>query len=87
MTPTRFVRVAEDGLLLVGPRAVSHPHRNGEGVLQAGAHHTIRNLDGLGAIKFKHLIAVVAVICWQPYGPVSRAAGSRKELHSAGAGS
>lgn len=71
----------------MGPRTMSHPHRNGEGVLEAGAHHAVRNLDGLGAIKLKHLIAVVPVISGQPYGPVGRAAGSRKELHSARAGS
>lgn len=71
----------------MGPGAVSHPHRDGEGLLQAGAHHTVRHLNGLGAIELKDLVAVVSVVGGKPYGPVGRAAGSRKELHGAGAGS
>lgn len=71
----------------MGPRSMPHPHRDGEGLLQAGAHHAIRDLNGLGAIELKHLVAVVPIIGGQPYRPVGRAAGGRKELHSAGAGS
>lgn len=84
---TCLVRVAEDGLFLVGPGAVSHPHRDGEGLLQVGAHHAIRNLDGLGAVELKHLVAVVPVIGGQPYRPVGGAAGCRQKLHGARAGS
>lgn len=84
---TCLVRVAEDGLLLMGSRAMSHPHRDGEGLLQAGAHHAIRHLDGLGTIELKDLVAVMPVISGKSYRPVGRAAGCRKELHCAGAGS
>lgn len=59
---TCLVRVAEDGLFVVGPRAMSHPYRDGEGLFQAGAHHAIWNLYGLGAIELKHLVAVMPVI-------------------------
>jgi len=66
---------------------MSHPHREGEGLLQAGAHQAIRDLDGLGAIELKHLVAVVPVIGGQTYRPVCGAAGCRQKLHGAGAGS
>lgn len=84
---TCFVRVAEDGLLLMGPGAMSHPHRDGERLLQAGAHHAIGNLDGLGAVELKHLVTVVAVVGGQPYRPVGGAAGCRQKLHGTRAGS
>ncbi len=71
----------------MGPGAMSHPHGDGEGLLQAGAHHAVRNLDGLGAIELKHLVAVVPVVSGQPYRPVGRAAWCRQKLYSAGAGS
>lgn len=80
---TCLIRAAEDGLLLLGPRSVSHPHRDGEGLLQGGAHHAVRNLDGLGTVELKDLVAVVPVVCGQPDGPVGRAAGCRQKLHSA----
>lgn len=65
---------------------MSHPHWDGEGLLQGGAHHTLRDLDGLSAVELKHLVAVVPVVSGQAYGPVGRGAGSRKQLHSASAG-
>lgn len=71
----------------MGPRAMSHPYRDGEGLLHAGAHHAIRDLDGLGTIELKHLVTVMPIIGGQPYCPVGGAAGCRKELHGAGAGS
>lgn len=83
---TCLVRVAEDGLLLVGPGAVSHPHRDGERLLQVGADDAIGNLDGLGAVELKHLVAVVAVVGGQTDCPVGGAAGRRQKLHGAGAG-
>lgn len=84
---TCFVRIAQDGLLLMGPGAMSHPHRDGEGLLQAGAHHAIRNLDGLGAIELKHLVAVMSIVSGQSHCPVGGAAGCRQELHGARASS
>lgn len=66
----------------MGAGAVSHPHGDGEWLLQVGAHYTIRNLDGLGAIELKHLVAVVAIVGGQSYCPVGGAAGRWKELHS-----
>lgn len=84
---TCLVRVAEDGLLLMGPRAMSHPHRDGEGLLQAGGHHAIRHLDGLGTVELKDLVAVMSVICGKSYCPVGRAAWCRKKLHCTRTGS
>lgn len=69
----------------MGPGAVPHPHRDGEGLLQAGAHHAVGDLDGLGAVELEHLVAVVAVVRGQPDGPVGGAAGGRQQLHGAGA--
>lgn len=66
---------------------MSHPYRDGEGLLQAGAHHAVRDLDGLGTIELKHLVAVVSIVSRQPDRPVDGAAGCREELHCAGAGS
>lgn len=80
---TCLVRVAEDGLLLVGPGAVSHPHRDGEGILQVGADGAVGDLDGLCAVELKHLVAVVAVVGGEADGPVGGAAGRRQELHGA----
>lgn len=68
------------------PGAMSHPHRDGEGLFQAGAHHAIRNLDGLGAIEFKHLVAVVPIVGGQSDRPVGRITGCRQKLNGAGAG-
>lgn len=83
---TCLVRVAEDGLLLMGPGSMSHPHRDGKRVLQVGAHRAIRNLDGLGAIELKHLVTVMPVVSRQSNCPVGGAAGRRQKLHGAGAG-
>lgn len=82
---TCLVRVAEDGLLFVGPGAVSHPHRDGEGILQVGADGAFGDFDGLRAVELKHLVAVVAVVGGQADGPVGGAAGCRQEFHGAGA--
>lgn len=70
----------------MGPGAMSHPYRDGEGLLQAGAHHTVRDLDGLGTIELKHLVTVMSVVSGQPDRPVGGAAGCREELHCARAG-
>lgn len=67
----------------MGPRSVSHPHRDGEGLPQVGAHHAVRNLDRLGTVELKDLVTVVSVVCGQPDGPVGRAAGRGQKLHSA----
>lgn len=83
---TCLVRVAEDGLLLMGPWAMSHPHRNGERLLQVGAHHAIRNLNSLGAIELKHLVTVMPIVSGQSNCPVDRAAGCRQKFHSAWGG-
>lgn len=80
---TCLIRVAEDCLLLMGPRSMPHPHRDGEGLLQGGAHHAVGNLDSLGTVELKDLVAVVSVVCGQSHGPVGRAAGRGQKLHSA----
>lgn len=67
---TCLIRVAEDGLFLMCPGAMSHPHRDGKRLFQAGGYHAIRNLDGLSAIEFKHLVAVMTIISGQSYRPV-----------------
>lgn len=67
----------------MGPGAVSHPHRDGERLLQGGAHRAIRNLDGLGAIELKHLVAVMAVVGRKSDSPVGGAAGCWQKLHGA----
>lgn len=69
------------------PGSVSHPHGNGEGLFKVGAHQAVGYLDGLRPVEFKHLVAVMSVICGQSNRPVGRAARSRKELHGARAGS
>lgn len=84
---TSLIRVAEDGLLLMGTRAVSHPHRDGKGLLQVGVHHALRNLDSLGTVELKDLVTVVSVVCGQSDSPVGRAAGRRQKLYSARTGS
>lgn len=84
---TCLIRVAEDGLLLMGTRAVSHPHRDGKGLLQVGPHHALRNLDSLRTIELKDLVTVVSVVCGQSDGPVGGAAGCRQKLYSARTGS
>lgn len=84
---TCLIGVAEDGLLLMGPRAVSHPHRDRKGFLQVGANHAVRDLDSLGTIELKDLVAVVSVVRGQPDSPVGRGAGRRQKLHSARTGS
>ncbi len=83
---TSLVRVAEYGLLLSASRSVSHPNWDGEGLFQGGAHHALRDLDGLCAVELKHLVAVVPVVSGQANGPVDGVAGSRQQLHSASAG-
>lgn len=80
---TCLIRVAEDGLLLMGPRSVSHPHRDGKGLLQVGAHHAIRNLDSLGTVELKDLVTVMSIVCGKSDSPVGRAAGCRQKLYSA----
>lgn len=83
---TCLIRVAEDGFFLPTTRSVSHPHWDGEGFLQACAHHTIRNLHSLSAIELKHLVAVMAVVSGKAWGPVGGTAGRRQQLHSVGTG-
>lgn len=83
---TGFVRIAEDGFFLHASRSMSHPHRDGEGLLQTGAHQTLGDLRGLGAVELKHLVAVVPVVSGQANGPIGRVAGSGQQLHSASAG-
>lgn len=80
---TCLIRVAEDGLLFMGPRSMSHPHRDGKGLLQAGAHHAVRNLDSLGTVELKDLVTVMSIVCGQSNSPVGRAAGCRQKLYSA----
>lgn len=70
----------------MGPGAVSHPHRDGERLLQVGADYAVGDLDGLGAVELKHLVAVVAVVGGQSDRPVGGAAGRGQKLHGAGAG-
>lgn len=69
----------------MGAGAVSHPHRDGEGLLQVGADGAVGDLDGLCAIELKDLVAVVAVVGGKADSPVGGAAGRRQELHGAGA--
>lgn len=70
----------------MGPGAVSHPHGDGERLLQVGADYAVGDLDGLGAVELEHLVAVVAVVSGQSDRPVGGAAGRRQKLHGAGAG-
>lgn len=60
-----------------------HPHRDGKGLLQVGAHHAVRNLDSLGTVELKDLVTVVSIVRGQSDGPVGRAAGRGQELYSA----
>lgn len=62
----------------MGPGAMSHPHGDGEGLLEAGAHQPIGHLDGLGAVELKDLVTVVPVVGGKAYCPVGGAAGCWK---------
>lgn len=67
----------------MGPRSVPHPHGDGKGLLQVGAHHAVRNLDRLGTVELKDLVTVMPIVCGQSHSPVGRAAGCRQKLYSA----